>query len=277
MTLSGSDDKPSPARNEGDASASPVGDVPLRLDVFEGPLDILLHLVRDQKLDINDIPIAKITEQYLAYLDLMQALNLEVAGEFLVMASTLVHIKSKSLLPRHGDEEEEEDPEIMRNELSRRLIEYERFKEAAARLGERPVLGRDVFVRDFLGEEIPGEELVITELSMADLITAFKDALSRMPVDAAQEFFVERITIADAIAFLLDRLKDEGSIRFEDIVAHCASRNEIVSFFLGILELVRLKTIRVYQANPLGLISIVPAVRETENGRDTEIESADGE
>ncbi|MHB8832561.1 MAG: segregation/condensation protein A, partial [Desulfobacteria bacterium] len=107
--------------------------------------------------------------------------------------------------------------------------------------------------------------------------TAFKDALSRMPVDAAQEFFVERITIADAIAFLLDRLKDEGSIRFEDIVAHCASRNEIVSFFLGILELVRLKTIRVYQANPLGLISIVPAVRETENGRDTETESADGE
>jgi len=176
----------------------------LRLDVFEGPLDILLHLVRDQKLDINDIPIAKITEQYLAYLDLMQALNLEVAGEFLVMASTLVHIKSKSLLPRHGDEEEEEDPEVMRQELSRRLIEYERFKEAAARLGDRPVLGRDVFVRDFLGEEIPGEELVITELSMADLITAFKDALARMPADAAQEFFVERLTIADAIAFLLD-------------------------------------------------------------------------
>ncbi len=249
----------------------------MRLDVFEGPLDILLHLVRDQKLDINDIPIAKITEQYLAYLDLMQALNLDVAGEFLVMASTLVHIKSKSLLPRHGDEEEEEDPEVMRQELSRRLIEYERFKEAAARLGDRPVLGRDVFVRDFLGEEIPGEELLITELSMADLITAFKDALARMPVDAAAEFSVDRLTIADAIAFLLDRLKEEGSIRFEDIVAHCQSRNEIVSFFLGILELVRLKTIRVYQANPLGLISIVPAVRETENGRDTETESVDGE
>jgi len=171
-----------------------VGDVPLRLDVFEGPLDILLHLVREQKLDINDIPIAKITEQYLAYLDVMQALNLEVAGEFLVMASTLVHIKSKSLLPRHGDEEEEEDPEAMRRELSRRLIEYERFKEAAARLGDRPVLGRDVFVRDFLGEEIPEGELVIAELSMADLITAFKDALARMPADTAQEFFVERTT-----------------------------------------------------------------------------------
>jgi segregation and condensation protein A len=207
----------------------------------------------------------------------LQALNLEVAGEFLVMASTLVHIKSKSLLPRHGDEEEEEDPEVMRQELSRRLVEYERFKEAAARLGDRPVLGRDVFVRDFLGEEIPGEELAIAELSMADLITAFKDALSRMPPGVAQEFSADRISIADAIAFLLDRLKAEDSIRFEDIVAHCQSRNEIVSFFLGILELVRLKTIRVYQANPMGLISIVSAVRETENGRDTEAESADGD
>jgi segregation and condensation protein A len=207
----------------------------------------------------------------------MQALNLEVAGEFLVMASTLVHIKSKSLLPRREDGEEEDDPEAMRQELSRRLVEYERFKEAAARLGERPVLGRDVFVRDFLGEEVPGEELVITELSMADLITAFKDALSRMPLDAVQEFFVDRITIADAIAFILDRLKDDDSLRFEDVVAHCQSRNEIVSFFLGILELVRLKTIRVYQANPLGMISIVPAVREADYGRDAETESADGD
>ena len=208
---------------------------------------------------------------------MLQALNLEVAGEFLVMASTLIHIKSKALLPRHEDEVEEEDPDVMRQELSRRLIEYERFKEAAERLGDRPVLGRDVFVRDFLGEEIPEAEFVITELSMADLITAFKDVLSRMPADTVQEFFVERITIADAIAFLLDRLKDGGSIKFEDIVEHCQSRNEIVSFFLGILELVRLKTIRVYQANPLGLISIVPAVRETENGRNPETESADGE
>ncbi|GAB4235835.1 MAG: segregation/condensation protein A [Deltaproteobacteria bacterium] len=251
--------------------------IPLRLDVFEGPLDILLHLVRDQKLDINDIPIARITAQYLEYLDVMKALNLDVAGDFLVMASTLLYIKSKSLLPRQDEDEEEEDPEVMRRELSRRLVEYERFKEAAARLGDRPVLGRDVFVRDFLGEDLPQEEFAVTELSMADLITAFKDVLARMPADAPQEFFVERITIADAIAFLLDRLKEEGSIRFDRIVERCTTRNEIVSFFLGILELVRLKTIRVYQANPLGLISIVPAVRENENGTDTESGSAETE
>jgi segregation and condensation protein A len=255
----------------GTVPGSPVHGMPVHLDVFEGPLDLLLHLVRDQKLDIHDIPIAKITEQYLAYLDVMKALNLDLAGEFLVMASTLLYIKSKSLLPRHEEElEEEEDPEILRQELSRRLVEYERFKEAAARLGDRPVLGRDVFVRDFLAEEIPEGEVVITELSMADLITAFKVVLARMPVGEAHEVFVERITIADAIAFLLDRLKEEGSLRFDALVGRCKTRNEVISFFLGILELVRLKTVRLYQANPLGLISIVPAVRESENGRESE-------
>jgi segregation and condensation protein A len=245
--------------------------MPVHLEVFEGPLDLLLHLVRDQKLDIHDIPIARITEQYLAYLDVMKALNLDLAGEFLVMASTLLYIKSKSLLPRHEDEAmEEEDPEILRQELSRRLVEYERFKEAAARLRERPVLGRDVFVRDFLAEEIPEGEIVVTELSMADLITAFREVLARMPSGEAHEVFVERITIADAIAFLLDRLKEEGSLRFDALVGRCKTRNEVISFFLGILELVRLKTVRLYQANPLGLISIVPAVRESENGRESE-------
>jgi segregation and condensation protein A len=248
--------------------------MPLRLEIFEGPLDLLLHLVRDQKLDIENIPIAKITEQYLAYLEVMQTLNLDVAGEFLVMAATLIHIKSKSLLPRHEDEgEEEEDPEIMARELSRRLVEYERYKEAAARLGDRPVLGRDVFVRDFPGEELPEEEIVITELSMADLITAFKDILSRMPAGEAHEVFVERITIADAIAYLLDRIEAEGSLKFESIVEHCKTRNEVISFFLGILELVRLKTIRLYQVNPLGMISIVPAVRESEDGRESEADA----
>ena len=252
--------------------------MPLRLDIFEGPLDLLLHLVREQKLDIENIPIAEITEQYLAYLDVMHALNLDVAGEFLVMAATLLHIKSKSLLPRHDTEEDaQEDPEIMARELSRRLVEYERFKEAAARLGDRPVLGRDVFVRDFLGEELPEEEIVITELSMADLITAFKDALSRMPAAEAHEIFVERITIADAITLLLDRIKEEGAIKFESIVAHCKTRNEVISFFLAILELVRLKTVRVYQVTSLGMISIVPAVRESENGKETETDPADND
>ncbi len=205
----------------------------------------------------------------------MKALNLDVAGEFLVMAATLLYIKSKALLPRTDEEmEPEEDPEIMRAELSRRLVEYRRFKEAAARLSDRPILGRDVFARDFLGEEIPQGDLEIAELSLADLITAFKDVLARIPKEEAHQVFVDRITIADAIAFLLDRIRENGSIRFDSLVEEFRTRNEIISFFLGILELVRLRTVKVYQANPMGLITIVPSVREEEHGRaDEEPES----
>jgi len=245
--------------------------IAVSLEVFEGPLDLLLHLIRENKLDIHDIPIARITEQYLAYLDALKTLNLDVAGEFLVMASTLLYIKSKSLLPRTDEElEQEEDPEILRAELSRRLIEYQKFKEAAARLSDRPILGRDVFARDFLGEEIPENEVVITELSLADLITAFKDVLERMPKDEAHEIFVDRLTIADAIAFLLDRIREDGAIRFDRLIEEFRTKNEIISFFLGILELIRLRTVKAYQANPMGLITIVPAVREGENGREPE-------
>ena len=245
--------------------------IAVHLEVFEGPLDLLLHLIREDKLDIHDIPIARITEQYLSYIEAMKALNLDIAGEFLVMAATLIYIKSKSLLPRTDEElEPEEDPEIMRAELSRRLIEYRKFKEAAARLSDRPILGRDVFARDFPGEEIPGDEVVITELSLADLITAFKDVLERMPKDEAHQVFTDRLTIADAIAFLLDRIREEGSIRFDRLLEEFKTKNEIISFFLGILELVRLRTVKVYQANPMGLITIVPAVREVENGRESE-------
>jgi len=252
-----------PRRDNGDSSS-----IRVKLEVFEGPLDLLLHLVRENRLDIHDIPIAEITEQYLAYLDLMQALNLEVAGEFLVMASTLLYIKSRSLLPRQDDDAEgEEDPETLRADLSRRLVEYEKIKEAAARLGERPLLGREVFARDFLGEEIPEGEVLLTELSLADLITAFKDVLEKMPKREAVDIYVDRLPIADAIAFLLDRLREEGAIRFDRLMEEHPSKHERISFFLGILELVRMKTVKAYQAVPMGLITIVPAVREEDDGR----------
>ncbi len=243
----------------------------MRLSVFEGPLDLLLHLVRENRLDIHDIPIATITQQYLAYIDVMKALNLDIAGEFLVMAATLLYIKSRSLLPRHEDQPEPaEDPEIMRAELSRRLVEYEKMKEAAARLADRPLLGRDVFVRDFLGEEIPEGEVAITELSLADLISAFKQVLENMPERTAHEVFVDRLSMADAIAHLLDRLKEDGAIRFDRLVTEFATRSEVLSFFLAILELIRLRTVKAYQATPMGLITIVPAVREVEHGTGSE-------
>ncbi len=251
--------------------SSTVAGIPLKLEVFEGPLDLLLHLVRKDKLDVNDIPISLITEQYLAYLDLMKSLNLDIASEFLVMAATLIYIKSRSLLPRQeGELEPEDDPEILQAELSRRLSEYEKFKEAAARMGERPLLGRDVFARDFVGEEPPDEELLVTELSLADLITAFKDVLGRIPVTEVHRVFVDRLSTADAISFLLDRLKENGSIRFEALLEEFATRNEIVAFFLAILELVRERTVKVFQANPMGFITIVPAVTEGEDDRESD-------
>jgi segregation and condensation protein A len=158
----------------------------------------------------------------------------------------------------------------MRSELSRRLIEYQRFKEAAARLADRPILGRDVFARDFRSETLPEGEIAITELSLADLITAFKDVLARMPRADFHEVFVDRLTIVDAIAFLLDRLREDGSIRFDALIEEFKTNNELISFFLGILELVRIKTVKVYQANPMGLITIVPAVREGDDERESE-------
>lgn len=252
--------------NPGGEETSPA--IRVRLEIFEGPLDLLLHLVRENRLDIHDIPIAKITEQYLAYLDVMKAMNLEVAGEFLVMASTLLYIKSRSLLPRPDDEAGEgEDPETLRAELSRRLVEYRKIKEAAIRLGERPLLGREVFARDFLGEEIPEGEVLLAELSLADLITAFKDVLERMPEQESVDVYVDRLPIADAIAFLLDRLREEGAIRFDRLLEEVSTKQERISFFLGILELVRLRTVKVYQAVTMGLITIVPAVREEDDGR----------
>jgi segregation and condensation protein A len=206
----------------------------------------------------------------------MKALDLDVAGEFLVMAATLIQMKSRSLLPRHEDEAgTEEDPEVMRAELSRRLVEYERIKEAAARLSERPLLGRDVFIRDFPFDDVPAGEVAITELSLADLISAFKDVLERMPDRGAHEVTAERLSMADAIAHLLDRIREEGAIRFDRLVEEFPTRNEILAFFLAILELIRLRTVKAYQATPMGLITIVPAVREVEDGAETEDADSD--
>jgi segregation and condensation protein A len=236
----------------------------LKLDAFEGPLDLLLHLIRSQQLDVRDIPIALVTEQYLAYLDMMQELDVDLAGEWLVVAATLVHIKSKLLLPAEPAEEtgEEADP---RDELVRRLLEYERFKEAGRALSLRELLGRDVFARLFEAPELSDPALVETgprsfaPVSVSELLASFARALANRPRQTVHEILVERISLADKITELLDRLAARESLGFEELFRPGATRAEIVVSFLAVLELIRLKVVRVYQAGDFGPIRVFRA------------------
>ncbi len=219
----------------------------VRLDMFEGPLDLLLHLIKKNKLNITDIPIALITEQYLDYLKLMKVLNLDIAGEYLLMAATLLHIKSKMLLPTstEGDEEEEADP---RAELVRRLLEYQRYKEAAVELGQRPLLDRDVFTRSLAGEvEEPEEERI--EVSLFDLLEAFREVLKKVKAETFHEVTLESITVEDRIQQILSLIqREKRSLAFHTLFPEGASRRTIVISFLAILELVKTKAIRIFQA-----------------------------
>ncbi|HBG47345.1 MAG TPA: segregation/condensation protein A [Deltaproteobacteria bacterium] len=221
----------------------------IKLDIFEGPLDLLLHLIKRNEVDIYDIPIASITEQYLEYIEMMKEMNLDFAGEFLVMAATLVHIKSKTLLP--VDEEatpEEEDGIDPREELIRKLLEYQQYKEAAKELGERDLLGRDVFAR---GAEVPLDELeegaAFVNVSVFDLMEAIRGILDRAPKERTLEITSERFKIADKINYIMELLGREKSAPFTSLFTDGATRGEVVVIFLAILELAKLLMIRVHQ------------------------------
>ena len=240
----------------------------VKLSVFEGPLDLLLHLIRLNEVDIIDIPVALIAEQYIEYLDLMRELNLDVAGEYLLMAATLAWIKSRMLLPPvEGDEEDEgADP---RAELIARLLEYQRFKEAAEGLRERQILGRDVFdARGPSPEGTPEAEREI-EVGMIELLDAFRKVLqTARSAELRHEVTTEIITVRERMVTVMDTLRAREAIEFERIFQideqSSPSRTMIVVTFLAILELVRLSTLRVYQAlgedgGPEGPILVRPA------------------
>ena len=231
----------------------------VELKVFEGPLDLLLHLIKKNELDIYDIPIATITEQYFQYLDLMRTLNLDVAGEFLVMAATLMHIKSTMLLPPAEDEREEigeeEDP---RAELVKRLIEYQRFKDAANKLANHDILDRDVFACGAKDEVSEKDESDICEISVFQLIKAFERVIKENP---PQDFFhiaIEKISINDRIMEIIERMKNVANIHFYSLFPDASDRHNVILTFLAILELVRLRVVRVIQATPFGTIRITP-------------------
>ena len=230
----------------------------VQLEIFEGPLDLLLHLIKKNEVAITDIPIATITEQYLATLELMETLNLDVAGEFLVMAATLVHIKSRMLLPSGDDESEEDQGVDPRDELVRRLMEYQRFKDAAEQLQHREILTRDVFVRSASGSE-ELERPGFRNLSVFELLTALQRILERLPKDAVHEVTLEKISVREKMTLLLDSLRLQGKMLFESLFAEVKTRMEVVVTFLAMLELVKLCAIRIFQEETAGPIVIEPA------------------
>jgi segregation and condensation protein A len=231
-----------------------------QLEIFEGPLDLLLHLIKKNEVNITDIPIATITEQYLATLELMQTLNLDMAGEFLVMAATLIHIKSRTLLPE-SDAETDEDEEggDAREELMKRLLEYQRFKEAADELGQRDVLTRDVFVRATGPTEKP-LPTAFRELSVFELLTALRRVLERLPKDEFHEVTLEKITVREKMTLVLERLRVDGQVMFESLFTDAGTRMAVIVTFLAMLELVKIRAIRIFQERLDGPIIIEAAV-----------------
>ena len=221
----------------------------VQLEIFEGPLDLLLHLIKKNEVSITDIPIATITEQYLATMELMQSLNLDMAGEFLVMAATLIHIKSRMLLPA-GDEEPDEDEGVdPRAELIKRLLEYQRYKDAAAELEQREVLTRDVFIRASAPVEEAGPR-EFREVSVFELLGALKRVIDRLPKDTVHEVTLEKITVREKMALLLDTLRNTSRVLFESLFAGVKTRIEIIVTFLAMLELVKVRAIRIFQEQP---------------------------
>jgi segregation and condensation protein A len=237
----------------------------VKLDGFEGPLDLLLHLIRTHELNIYDIPIALITEQYLAYIELMQELNLDVAGEFLLMASTLIHIKSRMLLPRpdpaQEDAEPEEDP---RDALVRRLLEHQRYKAAAELLHDRETLRNAQFMRPDARVAEAASEGYEPELDvdLFSLLAAFRGVLERANRRARMVLPPEQISLEDRIQQLLGRLSETQACGFEDLFADGdGSRAFLIVTFLALLEMIRLKLIRVFQSGAFGAIRVYKRAR----------------
>lgn len=230
----------------------------VKLELFEGPLDLLLYLVKQNHLEISAIPLAQVTDQYLQYLDLMQALDLEVAGEFLVVASTLVQIKSRALLPPERQPIEEEEAIDPAQELIERLREYQRFKEVAERLGDMERERLVQFSRPVLPNGSPSEVDAFVEASLFDLLTAFSrfmgGALSK---DLIHEVLQDEFTVEQQIALLRGLLAERDQIRFSELFSNAINRVEIVATFLAILELIRLKEVGVRQDKVFGEIVLL--------------------
>jgi segregation and condensation protein A len=237
------------------------GDYKVQLEVFEGPLDLLLYLIKRDEVDIYDIPIEQITNQYVQYLDLMTMLDLNIAGEFIVMAATLMMIKSRMLLPVDDridfEDEEEDDP---RWDLVRQLVEYKKFKSAASHLEDLETMRQNVFgsgaVDDPIDVEIDEPTLTLGDVSIFDLLSAFNQVLERAAEREGTELFAEEFSVEDKITAILEVAQGETKVTFISLFEESASRHEIATIFIALLELIRLRQIKVTQRRALGEIYI---------------------
>ena len=229
----------------------------IKLEVFEGPLDLLLHLIHRNEVSITDIPIALITQQYLETIELMKSLNLDVAGEYLVMAAYLTHIKSRMLLPVDEDEDGEDGGEDPRDDLVAHLLEYKRYKDAAEGLSHAPVLDRDVFARECAEEEadVPRAHQPLS-VGLPELLAAFRDILERTSRRDLIELEPDRLLVKDKIREILERVKTQQWITFGSLFEEDVSRVNVLTTFLALLETVKLQLVRVYQDQPFGTLLI---------------------
>ena len=238
-------------------------DYKVKVEIFEGPLDLLLYLIKRDELDIYDISIERITRQYLEYLEAFKELNIDLAGEFIVMAANLLYIKSRSLLPvDQQPPEEEADEDDPRWDLIRQLIEYKKFKDAAAQLHDRALEQENLFVRGGSCDLPAARPLLLGEVGIFQLINAFQNVLKRLDArEDLREIFGENFTVSDKIDRILQSLAGGASVRFSDLFTGMASRVEIVVTFLALLELIRLKQVRALQPNEFEEIEIAPIAR----------------
>jgi segregation and condensation protein A len=238
-----------------------AGGYSVTLPTFEGPLDLLLHLCQKHELDILDIPIGFITEKYLEYLAVMQLLDLDLASEYLVMAATLAHIKSKMLLPAPPPGQEDdalgEDEEDPRESLIRRLLEYQKYKQAGADLAARGVAGRDIFFRGSpIDEAVHAGLAPLAQVALFSLVEAFQGVLAKSKIKLSHDVVHERITLTDRINELVDVLRARRRIQFEDLFTGVSTRFDLVITFLALLEMTKLRMTRLVQVDPTSAIYV---------------------
>jgi segregation and condensation protein A len=234
--------------------------IKIKIPVFEGPFDLLLHPIREHKIDIYDIPISLITSQYLEYIEIMKELNLEIAGDFLVMAATLIQIKSRMLLPPDEEAplEEQEDP---RRDLVQRLLEYQRYKDAALDFRTKEDEWLKVFHREPLSDEEEGE-LYLFDLSLFDLLDAFRKILEKAPSEIVS-ITKETLTVKNRMSMIMEIIEEHEAVRFEDLFKEGITKIHLIVTFLALLELIRLGLVRAYQEREFGNIWVINPAKQS--------------